>query len=319
MCWSAPNGNGRCTDLLKTGVTEDECCNGADSTNSGITSTAYSQDLDSGKLFYYRALRGGVPCSQCKSTCEGITCGTGKTCVVKAEGQPVCICAPKCSRRKRKLGPVCGSDGQTYRHICRLLKRKCRKDPTLTVEYYGNCKETCDRVGCVQSKTCILDDNARPRCVRCQQYCPPVTPNSRPVCGANRVTYYSYCHLRRAACLAGRAIQVMNRRQCQHKSSNDEEIDTKSLAKSKTPNIAALEHRTSYDINLQFKPSLIQQNSNTIRDDFNGKDKSSEPTVPSAEVKSDPTTPTLISRADKSKDQKSDEKDISSKSTPNMT
>ncbi|CAG2172080.1 unnamed protein product, partial [Oppiella nova] len=213
MCWSGPNREGRCNDLLKSGVTEDECCSGVDSTNSGITSTAYTEDLEAGKLFYFRALRGGVPCSRCKSTCEGVKCETGKKCALKSEA-PVCICAPKCSRRKRKLGPVCGTDGQTYRHVCRLLKRKCRKDPTLTVDYYGSCKDTCDSVRCVESKTCILDHNVGPHCVRCKQYCPPVTPNSRPVCGVNNVTYSSYCHLQRAACLSGTAIQQAYRGQC---------------------------------------------------------------------------------------------------------
>ena len=33
-----------------------------------------------------------------------------------------------------------GSDGRTYRHVCRLLKRKCRKDGTLSVSYYGPCQ-----------------------------------------------------------------------------------------------------------------------------------------------------------------------------------
>ncbi|XP_054159819.1 follistatin-A-like [Oppia nitens] len=214
MCWSSPK-NGRCTELLKTGVTEDECCNGVDSHNSGIGATAYSaEDLKGGQLFYYRALRGGVPCNSCKASCDGIECKAGRKCVVNRDGQPECVCAPKCSRRKRKMGPVCGSDGQTYRHICRLLKRKCRKDSTLTVEYYGNCEESCDRVGCSENKTCIIDQNLRPHCVRCRHYCPPISANTRPVCGIDNITYSSYCHLQTQACLSGRAIQVAYRGHC---------------------------------------------------------------------------------------------------------
>jgi follistatin len=67
LCWSAPNRNGRCTDLLRTEATKEECCNGVDSANYGIATTAYSpEELNSGQLFYFRALRGGVPCSPCK-------------------------------------------------------------------------------------------------------------------------------------------------------------------------------------------------------------------------------------------------------------
>jgi hypothetical protein len=41
-------------------------------------------------------------------TCEGVECGSGKKCVVKQERGPVCICSPTCSRRKRRMGSVCG-------------------------------------------------------------------------------------------------------------------------------------------------------------------------------------------------------------------
>ena len=66
ICWSGPGQDGRCTKLLQRNVTADQCCNGVDSSNYGITSIAFSEDIKDGELFYYRVLRGGVPCKACK-------------------------------------------------------------------------------------------------------------------------------------------------------------------------------------------------------------------------------------------------------------
>lgn len=60
---------------------------------------------------------------------------------------PKCICAPNCKRHDGlwpKGGPVCGTDGVSYKSHCRLKKRSCRtRDQSLTVNYRGPCQSEC--------------------------------------------------------------------------------------------------------------------------------------------------------------------------------
>ena len=61
MCWTSMNNN-RCKELLSEGVTREECC-----ASNLAASTAYSdEDLDSGSLFFWRVLGGGVHCYPCR-------------------------------------------------------------------------------------------------------------------------------------------------------------------------------------------------------------------------------------------------------------
>ncbi|XP_023223098.1 follistatin-like [Centruroides sculpturatus] len=207
-CWSFVDKNGRCTEILKTHVLKEDCC------SDGSATTAWSEeDLRSGDLFFWRMFGGGVRCQPCKDSCEGVECGKDMKCIIKNR-KPKCVCAPKCTKRKWEIGEVCGTDGRSYRHVCRLLKRQCRKDKQLAVAYFGRCQKTCENVRCPGKKSCLLDQNLRPHCVRCKQHCPPVTAG-RYLCGADNVTYPSYCHIRQAACVRGRAIQESYKGKCQ--------------------------------------------------------------------------------------------------------
>ncbi|XP_054715230.1 follistatin-A-like [Uloborus diversus] len=216
QCWSDMNRQGRCSESLRTNVTREECC------SDGGATTAWSpKDLRSGELFFWMSLGGGVVCKACKVSCDGVRCGRGMRCVLR-RGRPACVCAPPCSRRKRQMGEVCGSDGRTYKHLCRLLKRQCRKGvPHLTVEYFGKCQKTCERVHCSGRKTCLLDQVLRPHCVRCQEYCPPGPLLADTVCGADNNTYPSTCHLRQAACTKGKAVPQAYRGKCRAGASCD--------------------------------------------------------------------------------------------------
>lgn len=251
ICWSAMVRNGRCTELVAEKVSRDQCCGGGGGGGGGsegaagsgnsvalslATTAAYSDDdLDSGTLFFWRMLGGGVPCSPCKESCTGVKCGEGKRCVIR-KGQPRCVCAPNCraERQKEKAsgrvhrGPVCGTDGRSYRTVCRLRKRACRRHSTsLQVAYYGLCQSSCDRIQCPEGKFCILDQNLSPHCVHCDRRCAaasapsPLGPlgalgGSTPgqVCGVDGVTYDSTCHLRQAACYSSKAIPVAYRGKC---------------------------------------------------------------------------------------------------------
>ena len=79
--------------------------------------------------------------------------------------------------------------------------------------------DNCKNIKCSGSKTCLLDQNLKPHCVRCRQSCPPVKlgSGSGPVCGVDNITYPSYCHLQRASCLSGRSIQAAYRGDCKRK------------------------------------------------------------------------------------------------------
>ena len=75
-------------------------------------------------------------------SCAEVKCGEGKQCVMR-KGRPKCVCAPDCRGAKsgKGGGPVCGTDGRSYRSACRLMKRACRRGNTsLQVDYRGLCQ-----------------------------------------------------------------------------------------------------------------------------------------------------------------------------------
>ncbi|KAJ8979080.1 hypothetical protein NQ317_015069 [Molorchus minor] len=75
-------------------------------------------------------------------SCVDVNCGVDKTCVIR-NGIPKCVCSSKCKDGKpRPKGPVCGTDGRSYRNICRLRKQACRRrSTTLSVAYKGTCQK----------------------------------------------------------------------------------------------------------------------------------------------------------------------------------
>lgn len=74
---------------------------------------------------------------------------------------------------------------------------------------------------CGNGRSCLLDQNLSPHCVKCARKCPPSSSHhvtsGRPVCGADGNTYKSACHLRLAACRAGRAIPIAYKGHCKRK------------------------------------------------------------------------------------------------------
>lgn len=73
-------------------------------------------------------------------SCTDVECVPGKKCVMRS-GSPKCICSPNCKQRDGFKGPVCGTDGVSYKSHCRLKKRSCRtRDQSLSVDYIGMCQ-----------------------------------------------------------------------------------------------------------------------------------------------------------------------------------
>ncbi|XP_072395904.1 follistatin [Diabrotica undecimpunctata] len=214
-CWSAMvrNGNGRCTELLHEKMSKEDCCSGR-----SVTTSWSAEELDSGTLFFWRILGGGVRCSSCRESCKEVVCDVDKTCVLR-KGTPKCVCASRCKEGKfRPLkGPVCGTDGRSYRNICRLRKQSCRRrSNSLTIAYKGICQSSCDKIVCPSNKHCLLDQNLTPHCVNCTRKCPNV-PKRRQVCGSDGITYPSACHLREKACRRGKAIPIAYKGPCRAK------------------------------------------------------------------------------------------------------
>ncbi|XP_065168062.1 follistatin isoform X1 [Atheta coriaria] len=210
-CWSAMVRNGKCTELISESSTKEECC-----ARFGIATAWSGEHHDPGALFFWRVLGGGVPCTPCKETCTGVDCGKDRVCVVKG-GRPRCICAPKCGKEAKHhpKGAVCGTDGRSYRNVCRLKKRACRRrNSNLSIAYYGFCQSSCDNIKCPSGKHCLLDQNLSPHCVKCTRKCPAANPVRRRVCGADGITYPSTCHLREKACRHGAAIPVAYKGAC---------------------------------------------------------------------------------------------------------
>lgn len=155
-CFSAMIRNGKCSELLHDATSKDQCC-----AARGITTAWSSEEFDSGTLFFWKVLGGGIPCVPCKGSksfnfepvnwwrwslnvsdsCSGVECEENKMCVIR-KGRPRCVCSSRCRVSKTvSKGPVCGTDGRSYKNICRLRKRACRRrSSTLTVDYNGLCQ-----------------------------------------------------------------------------------------------------------------------------------------------------------------------------------
>ncbi|XP_013136951.1 PREDICTED: follistatin-A [Papilio polytes] len=203
ICWSGMERGGRCSSVAALRVGRAECCAGA-----ARAPAAWSpRDLDSGQIFFYKALSGGVPCSACDESCSGVRCGAGRRCAVRG-GRARCVCAAAC----RRAGPVCGTDGRTYRSLCRLRRRACRRPAKhLALDYPGPCQVgTCEGVRCGGDKRCVLDAELGAHCARCGA----CSTAGAPVCAVDGRTYAGACALRRAACERGRALPLAYRGSC---------------------------------------------------------------------------------------------------------
>ncbi|XP_077293817.1 follistatin [Arctopsyche grandis] len=215
ICWASMERGGRCKELTAEQVTKEECC----SASQPLAAAWSPDDLDSGALFFWRVLGGGVPCYGCRESCNGIKCGPGRRCAMR-HGRPQCVCAPQCGGAAgARPGPVCGTDGRTYKSLCRLRKRACRRrNKHLTLDYYGQCHSSCAHIRCGSNRHCLVDQHEGPHCVKCTHSCSRSLPSSqhdtRPVCGTDGNTYPSACHLQNAACRAGRAIPLAYRGPC---------------------------------------------------------------------------------------------------------
>lgn len=72
--------------------------------------------------------------------------------------------------------------------------------------------ETCKTLSCPLHMKCLVSANGRPVCMNCASRC--LQYESITVCGNDRRTYSSYCHMIKAGCNTGRFISTQRRGPC---------------------------------------------------------------------------------------------------------
>ncbi|XP_026835891.1 AF4/FMR2 family member 4 isoform X2 [Drosophila erecta] len=164
----------------------------------------------------------------CKSSCSGVQCLSGLTCVEDQHLMPHCIaCRIECpwdnldvdSSGYDERQAVCGVDGKTYRSACDINRMICKIGRSIAVAYPGPCRAgrvSCADIKCGPKDNCLVDLQTRqPRCVTCRYKCP--RKQQRPVhkiCGYNNQTYNSWCEMHKHSCESRYFIGVKSQGSC---------------------------------------------------------------------------------------------------------
>ncbi|XP_006886016.1 PREDICTED: LOW QUALITY PROTEIN: agrin [Elephantulus edwardii] len=149
--------------------------------------------------------------------CGDVVCAFGAVC---SAGQ--CVC-PRCEHPPP--GPVCGTDGVTYRSVCELREASCQQQTHIEEARAGPCELTecgsggsgsgedgeCEPELCRQRGGIWDEDSEDGPCV-CDFSCQGVQQS--PVCGSDGVTYSTECELKKARCESRRELYVAAQGAC---------------------------------------------------------------------------------------------------------
>ncbi|XP_034479837.1 uncharacterized protein LOC117785737 isoform X2 [Drosophila innubila] len=176
----------------------------------------------------------------CKTSCKGVQCLNGLTCVEDQYMMPHCItCKIDCPWDNDENGSydldineeistgvgadvdgkesaVCGVDGKTYRSTCDINRMICKIGRSIAVAYPGPCRAdhvSCEDIKCGPKDTCLIDlQTQMPRCVSCRYKCSRKQQRAQfrvdKICGHNNHTYNSWCEMRKDSCATGYFIGV---------------------------------------------------------------------------------------------------------------
>ncbi|XP_032503144.1 agrin isoform X2 [Phocoena sinus] len=153
------------------------------------------------------------PCETCGDT----VCAFGAVC---SAGR--CVC-PRCERPPP--GPVCGSDGVTYRSSCELREAACQQQMQIEEARVGPCEQAecgsggsgsgehgeCGQELCQQRGGIWDEDSEDGPCV-CDFSCQSTLRS--PVCGSDGVTYHTECELKKARCESRPELYVVAQGAC---------------------------------------------------------------------------------------------------------
>ncbi|KAH8299897.1 hypothetical protein KR044_007352 [Drosophila immigrans] len=185
----------------------------------------------------------------CKTSCNGVQCVNGLTCVEDQYMMPHCIvCKIDCpwdddesaaydldsdeattplgerqqQQQELQRRAVCGVDGKTYRSTCDINRMICKIGRSIAVAYPGPCRAdhvTCADIKCGPKDTCLIDLRTHmPRCVSCRYKCSRKQQRTQfradKICGYNNHTYNSWCEMRKDSCATGYFIGVRSTGVC---------------------------------------------------------------------------------------------------------
>jgi agrin len=142
------------------------------------------------------------------SICNGFICPSNRVCAI-AGNRAICVCIENCYSY---VDRVCGTNNQTYFNDCELRKQSCLTNKTITIDYYGVCKQVtaCDGFSCPNGTQCAIDERKGPVCV-CLDKCSNATGE---ICGTDGRTYGSECELYGQACNSATSIRIAYKGYC---------------------------------------------------------------------------------------------------------
>ncbi|XP_053406208.1 follistatin-A-like isoform X2 [Mercenaria mercenaria] len=155
---------------------------------------------------------------KCRNSCRRVQCERGKHCLQDQNGVPHCVpCHDYCNMilPDNPEYHMCGENGKIYRNTCELRADICKTGRSIRVAHSGKCadNETCKTVTCPQGTTCLVSaKSGNPVCMNCAALC--VQTVSVPICGTDKRTYHSYCHMVMSGCKSGVFVSTHHRGPC---------------------------------------------------------------------------------------------------------
>ncbi|XP_014395541.1 PREDICTED: follistatin-related protein 3, partial [Myotis brandtii] len=182
VCWLQQGKEATCSLVLKTDVSQAECC------ASGNIDTAWSNFTHPGNKISLLGFLGLVHCLPCKGETPGVSHNPGS--LYRAPRRPA---QKRESGNRRRVGWKFGKGSRGSRGV----------------------RKSCAHVVCQRPQSCVVDQTGSAHCVMCRAApCPAPSSPGQELCGNNNVTYMSSCHLRQATCFLGRSIGVRHPGSC---------------------------------------------------------------------------------------------------------
>ena len=152
-----------------------------------------------------------------KDLCENKNCHKYAVCQ-----RGTCICEG-CGKVKKS--PVCGSDGKTFDSECEMRKLACEQNSNVSVRHYGACITGDTKTTEVDIASQQLEWQCSEKCIHGSCYlvdgiwqclCPKCEdePSVNTLCGEDKITYRSKCHLKQQMCMKQTQVGILHYGSC---------------------------------------------------------------------------------------------------------